>query len=76
MSRQILDIPLKVGGSDGIDNLLTLCKACHVIEESKLRPPVESIPKKMYGEMWPIHYSGACMFFQIEHMVINTNLPF
>ncbi len=54
-------IPLRAGGSDGMENLLTLCKSCHVIEENKLRPPIQSIPKKMSGEMWPIH-CNVCSF--------------
>ncbi len=47
-------IPLRNRGSDSMDNLLTLCKSCHLIEESKLRPPV-IIHKKMNCGMWPIH---------------------
>ena len=31
-------IPLRLGGSDDISNLITLCRPCHGIEESKLRP--------------------------------------
>ncbi len=54
-------IPLRLNGSDSMDNLLTLCKSCHVIEESKLKPPVEPVPKKLSGSMWPIH-CNMCEF--------------
>ncbi len=54
-------IPLRIGGSDKVTNLKTFCKSCHVIEESKIRPPVESIPRKMSGSMWSIH-CNVCEF--------------
>ena len=54
-------IPLRLNGPDDMSNLLTLCKSCHLIEESKLRPPVEPVPRKMTGAMWPIH-CNACSF--------------
>ena len=44
-------IPLRLNGPDDMSNLITLCSSCHVIEESKLRPPIESSPKKMSGEL-------------------------
>jgi len=47
-------IPLRNRGTDDMSNLLTLCKSCHGIEESKIRPPVIR-DKKMNGAMWPIH---------------------
>ena len=37
-------IPLRLGGSDELDNLITYCSKCHGAAESKLRP-------KMSGEL-------------------------